>query len=393
MNETIYKFRFGNSKKTIQITQQQLNHFPYLFTLVNHTYDFSVNKNDDGEYILKRPICYNWFMAIFQSVIKQQPSALFTELSHEANVLRVLELYDYLCIDPLPLPLLKNQNLVLTNPININDASKRIDWRRANICEVRNIAAQFIIGISKNAYILNDSGTRNSIFTLLMDIFSHPNIFHSRFRYHTLKVVEKYCFSLFSDSQQRQLPTTQQIIQNIKIDFVRYLDNENQSLPPNFYSTFAWKGIYVSKDKVDTDFQSILDIYLPKSNIDSVDSTEIDFYFENIELDWEQASYSDFYLEEIEPNWERRSYSNFYVRDRIRPISHPHLRDFIDLITSRNASPYEDVERLQYDLQEEEERKKKEAQSARSGRFNTLPKRPRVDKFKHRSGLKAQKYR
>jgi hypothetical protein len=34
-----------------------------------------------------------------------------------------------------------------------------------------------------------------------------------------------------------------------------------------------------------------------------------------------------------------------------------------------------------------------EARSARSGHFNTLPKRPKIDKFKHRCGPKAQKYR
>jgi hypothetical protein len=34
-----------------------------------------------------------------------------------------------------------------------------------------------------------------------------------------------------------------------------------------------------------------------------------------------------------------------------------------------------------------------EAKSARSGHFNTLPKRPLVDKFKHRCGPKAQKHR
>ena len=40
-----------------------------------------------------------------------------------------------------------------------------------------------------------------------------------------------------------------------------------------------------------------------------------------------------------------------------------------------------------------QELKKMEAQSARSGRFNTLPKRLKIDKFKHRCGPKAQKYR
>ncbi|CAF0761309.1 unnamed protein product [Adineta steineri] len=344
MNETIYRFRFGITEKTIQITQQQLNHFPYLFAFVNHRDDFSVNKNDNGEYILDNPICYDWFKSIFQSVIKEQPSALFTELTHEADVLCMLELYDYLCIEPLPLPLLKNQQLVLTNLIDIDDVNKHIQWRPANIREARNIAAQFIISISKNAYNLNDLNTINSIFTLLMDIFSHPNIFHSRFRYHTLKIIKKECFSLFSHSQQRQLPTNEQIIQNIKIHFVRYLNNENQYLTPNFYNAFAWKDIYVSSAK----FNCYLD-FSPFKTLDR----------------------SDFVLklrclsDDLEPRCNDTSFDDFVMS----------------------------LYNLQKEQEQEQERKKKEAQSARSGRFNTLPKRPKVDKFKHRSGPKAQKYR
>lgn len=34
-----------------------------------------------------------------------------------------------------------------------------------------------------------------------------------------------------------------------------------------------------------------------------------------------------------------------------------------------------------------------EARAARSGHFNTLPKRPKIDKFKHRCGPKVKKYR
>ncbi|CAF0915451.1 unnamed protein product [Adineta steineri] len=371
-NETIYRFRFGTTKKTVQITQQQLNHFPYLFALVSHTDDFAVNKTNDGEYILEYPIFYNWLMAIFQSVIKEQPSALFTELTHEANVIHMLELYDYLCIDPLPLPLLKNQKLVLTNPIDVDDTNKHIEWCQADICEVRNVAIQFIIGISKNAYNLNDLGTINSIFTLLMVIFSNPNIFHSRFRYHTLKIIKKYCFSLFSDNQQKQLPTTQQIIRNIKIDFIKYLDNKDQSLPPNFNNTFAWKGIYVSKDKVYTDLQSIGGIYRFKRYFDLEDSVENNFY-----LDRELIYFRI-----------RRDRSAYLMNLQA-------IRDCISVLY--NPESFDDIESFQYDLRQEEEqrqeRKKNEAQSARSGRFNTLPKWPKFDKFKHRSGPKAQKYR
>ncbi|CAF0779911.1 unnamed protein product [Adineta steineri] len=358
-NETSYRFRFGTTKKTIQITQQQLNHFPYLFALVSHTDDFSVNKNDDDEYILEYPICYNWFMVIFQSIIKEQPSALFTELTHEANVLRMLELYDYLCIDPLPLPLLKNQKLVLTNPIDVDGTNKHIEWCQADICEVRNIAIQFIIGISKNAYNLNDFGTINSIFTLLMAIFSNPNIFHSRFRYHTLKIIKKYCFSLFSDNQQKQLPTTQQIIQNINIDFIKYLDNKDQSLPPNFNNTFGWKGIYVSKDNVDTNAQHTHDMRRMVRDIQSEYSAIINYQLEQ----------------------------------------YRQLLSYLDSIHRSTLQEGEDYSKTLYNTillhtqKQEQERKKNEAQSARLRRSNTLPKRPKVDKFKHRSGPKAQKYR
>jgi hypothetical protein len=38
-------------------------------------------------------------------------------------------------------------------------------------------------------------------------------------------------------------------------------------------------------------------------------------------------------------------------------------------------------------------RKNKRTQSAPSGCFNILPKRPNFDNFKHRSGPKGQKYR
>ncbi|CAF1145195.1 unnamed protein product [Adineta steineri] len=170
-----------------------------------------------------------------------------------------------------------------------------------------------------------------------MDIFSHPNIFHSRFRYHTLKIIKKECFSLFSHSQQRQLPTNEQIIQPIKIDFIRYLNNGNQYLTPNFYNAFAWKDIYVSSDE----FNCSLDL----SPVKTLDR-------------------SDFVL------------NLRYLSDDLEPRC--------------NDKSFDDFVMSLHNLQKEQERKKKEA---RSGRFNTLPKRPKVDRLKHRSEPKAEKYR
>jgi len=46
---------------------------------------------------------------------------LFDELAEDENILDVLQLFDYLGINSFPLPLLKTEDLVLLNPIDIKD--------------------------------------------------------------------------------------------------------------------------------------------------------------------------------------------------------------------------------------------------------------------------------
>jgi hypothetical protein len=46
---------------------------------------------------------------------------LFDELAEDENILDVLQLFDYLDINSFPLPLLKTEDLVLLNPIDIKD--------------------------------------------------------------------------------------------------------------------------------------------------------------------------------------------------------------------------------------------------------------------------------
>jgi hypothetical protein len=47
---------------------------------------------------------------------------------------------------------------------------RRVKYLRANLCEARNTAAQFILSISKNECNLKDANTQ-SIFHLLLVIF------------------------------------------------------------------------------------------------------------------------------------------------------------------------------------------------------------------------------
>ncbi|CAF4065985.1 unnamed protein product [Rotaria sp. Silwood1] len=366
-SETVYTFRFGTSKKIIQLSQQQLNHFPYLTALVAHTDDFSTAKNNNDEYVLKYPIRYCWFMAIYRSIITEQPSALFTELSQEANVFGMLQLYDYLCINPLPVPLLKEKKLARSNSINTNNENKYIKYRRANLSEARNMATQFIIAISKNEYNLSDLETINNIFSLIMIIFSNSNVFHSRFHHHTLTIVKKYCFSLFSDAQQHQLLAIQQITQNDSLYSLTYLNDDDQPLPESFKNAFAWKGTYVSKEEDETvllpNYRSIILIGRTRTGKSSLI---------NCLRGWIEQPLSVSNNDNI---WSPVSLSSINVRHPIH----------INLSHEKQAVYMNEFKQNQ--------RKNEEAQSARAGRFNTLPKRPAIDKFKHRSGPKAQKHR
>ena len=245
--EEMYVFRFGTSKKTVQLTQQQLDDIPYLGNLINHRHFFAFVPNENGEYVLNARIRYNWFMPIFQYITTGHPSVLFTKLSEEAYVCSMLQLYEYLCINPIAVPLFKGQHLVRVNSKEIVKKNFRVEYMRAkNLLEVRDTAAQFVIALNKNEYDLHDFDTRCSIFSLIIIILSHPNIFSFRLCHHTLILSKKVCFSLFSYSQQRQLEQMEQSVQSIKPHFCDYAIDDEEPLPRNFQNAFAWKDVYVS---------------------------------------------------------------------------------------------------------------------------------------------------
>ncbi|UJR24557.1 hypothetical protein I4U23_005932 [Adineta vaga] len=343
---TMYTFRFGTTNKTIQINQEQLKHFPYLTALVERSDDFISMKNHKGEYALDSSIRYRWFMIIYHSIIKQQPSLLFTQLPEKSNILGVLQLYDYLCIKPIPLPRFKHDNLVRINRVDFDENEKYVKYKEATI-GARDMAVQLMIALTKDEYDLDDLETRNGIFSLIMNIFSNQKVFNIRFRYHTLTIVKNYCCSSFSQEQQRQLPTVQEICQiRIEDHFVDVNGDAHERLPDGFQNAFSCKSIYITKEEYDADVES---------------KCTTDRYLIAPLFDWEGFQ---------EMSWlNLRNVS--YFSPRI------HLGSWISFTRGRqqNHNP------------------RAKAKSARSGRFNTLPKRPQIDKFKHRSGPKAQKHR
>jgi hypothetical protein len=48
------------------------------------------------------------------------------------------------------LPFLKNEDLVRSNPVKIENQENRLVYRKANLSEARQTAAEFIIALDKN---------------------------------------------------------------------------------------------------------------------------------------------------------------------------------------------------------------------------------------------------
>ncbi|CAF3353999.1 unnamed protein product [Rotaria socialis] len=328
--ELLYKFRFEHSGQSIHLTQKQLDHIPYLSTLV-------ANQND--EYVLKSPIDYTSFVVILRSVTSNQPYILFNELHEDENILNTLDLVNYLNIDLFSIP-----------PLHAEPSIRSKDFKYQpvkNIFEARNIAAEFIVALRKKQYDFDAFDTKKQVFSLLMAIFSNLEVFSSRFRYHTLIVVKECCLRLFSEKQQLKFPNLEQIAGNKAIDSWIYLHDDEQPVPKNLENLFTSRQCARSVHEKDTDrfklsTSSTIDIRHPRKSNGT----------------WDHSPFRNFVS------------LHFIIKChyilRLSKINYNHDNDTTYL---------------------------NEAQSARSGWFNTWPKRPTTDKFKNRFRSKDIKNR
>jgi hypothetical protein len=331
-------FRFTASDQCVRLSEEKLHRIPYLSALVAHQKDFLPIQNENGEYVLNPPFYYNWFTATLHAINSEQAYTLFTELPKNANILGTIQLFDYLGLQPFELPFLGRTHLALCNSSKNDNEYDDTKCDRANLSETRNTAAKFAIAISKNEYDLSDPKTTNNIFRLIMIILSNVDVFSSRFRHHTLTIAKECCFQFFTKNRQNQLINTHQKIQKQrKLNSLMYLYADDDSLPDHFTNAFTGKTNYTS--------------FLQDNN---------------------------YYLRMHRPSL----YSFFQLMKRF-------LSDLHFCVRWR-LSPADQAKSLK---ERELKRKKNEALSARSKYFNTLPKRTHFDKFKHRSGSKAQKHR
>ena len=369
--EEQYTFRFVSSNQLIHLTQEQVDRIPYLSVLLAHKNDFLSIENENGEYVLKPPLEYYSLTSILRSITSNNPYELFDKLPENVNILNTLKLFDYLGLQSFPLPFLKDTNLIRSNPDqNKNDNENKNEKQRVKYCKVtlseaRQIAAQFVIGLAKNEYQLDDTNTTNNIFKLINIIFSHSDVFCSTFRCHTFNIARKCCYPFFSKDQRRWLQNTRRNTQHRRRTSSKYLSNSNKPLPAHFENAFTWKSVPAPIEDDQTDWFSASFIersYFPISYTSSLLYPRIWLYRirQRIKL--------------VPSGWYRFLYPN----------------SLFSLIPGRTQIDA-DITRL---IEEQKrDRRKEQAQSARSGRFNTIPKRPKIDKFQHRRGPKAQKYR
>lgn len=357
----VYKFRFGMSDKMIHLSRQELLRIPYISALVAHKDDFISIQNENDEFVLNHPFEYAWFKSILLAVNAKQPQILFNELPEDADVIGMLQLFDFLSIRPFSPPLLKNTNMALSESTRTNNHRFCAKYHQGNLLEVRTTAAEFVIALSKNTYNLQDSYTSKAVFSLAMTILINPEIFSLRFRYHTLRIVEHCCYSFLSKSQQRQLPTTENIIQQRKRDSFIYLYNDNHRLPYYFFGTFTWRGVCrvhgeVSDNCLVANSNRNVDYKMIRQTISTLMAQK--HLFCAMRAEWLCA-----------------------------------LTNMKKAIDERETPPLIPRPNLQPFYQNNYDKKKNEIYSNRSRQYSTLPKPPKLDHFNHQFGSKTQKYR
>ena len=185
-------FLCGTSSKPLYLTGEELKQIPYLASLVEHDDESSSIRNEKGEYVLNPPIPYSWLTAIQLSITSKQPSLLFSQLSPNKDVLGVFRLYDQLGINSMPASLLKDTHSGVSGETEADRSSRYAAYHQANQMEARNTAAEFLVALTKKKYNLDDSRTRDKIFSLVEVILSSPTVFDRRFCLHTLTIVDSF---------------------------------------------------------------------------------------------------------------------------------------------------------------------------------------------------------
>ena len=334
---TMYTFRFADASRVVSLSQDQLERIPYLFEMVSCPDQTTSKRNTRGEWMLTYRIRYPSFTAILASVTARRSAFLFTILPQRCNVLSMLNRYEYLRIDPLPVPAFAQEKN------EIDDELFFQAFCRVRPSEVRDSAVEFVAAIGMGKYNFNGIANVENIVYLLGVILSHPEFFGPCMRYHTSAIVETCCRSIFDSAQMSRLQ--------------------------------AYRNPVVPDDE-DTADEEDDQQYL------SLRSEEIIYWRKHINTSRDEDDHQHLSLRPPR-QWILLSTAHIYLR--LRPF------EFLPHISLSILRPHDDETTL--DSNQVNVYADDEAKWARAGYFNTLPRRSMHNRCKHRSNAKAQKHR
>ncbi|CAF0991784.1 unnamed protein product [Adineta ricciae] len=185
----------------IALNEDQLKCVPYLNAMVENAQRFSWRRNQDNAFILDDLIQYSSLKPILSAVHSRSSSHLFTKLPRYVDVFDVLQLYEYMSFDPMPVPSLRPTLGMYIEDLEL--FSKR--RRYVSSPEVQNTAVEFIVAIANGRYEIDNIKTVKIIFDLLVDILHFVSVFGPRLRYHTLVIIENCCPQIFTRDQRAML--------------------------------------------------------------------------------------------------------------------------------------------------------------------------------------------
>ncbi|CAF0924784.1 unnamed protein product [Didymodactylos carnosus] len=207
LNNIYYKCRFSTGE-VVDITKSVIDKIPYLSTLFTNADDgkFKSIRNDRQEYVLDQKIEYRYYRPIHEYLVTNRSFLLFAKLSKKDDVLQLIDVMDFLCIEQ---PLIKINNETRDQLINVENDSHAHQ-------QARDTAVQFMLTLCKQDYDVNHVETKNHIYRNVLFILSHPHTFGIRLRYHTSKIAQE--LFQFTVKQQHNLAKWLSIITNTTTD-------------------------------------------------------------------------------------------------------------------------------------------------------------------------------
>lgn len=396
----VHTFHFAQSDQVVSLTQKQLEHIPYLNTFVSNANNFTCLRSTDNAFVLGHSIQYILFNPILSAIVDKKPSSLFAKLPRHVDVFCMLELYDYLCIDSLPIPSLKPISKIYADDPNLFLK----EYHQASPSDARDTAVEFVVAIANRKYDLNNFETVKTIFDLLVDILSSTSVFGQRLRYQTLVVAENCCSGIFTSEQRDLLRAYKRSLEALN-DANEDPDDTSQLLEAPWTHMFYWRKY--SRASTDTNkFLSYFSLWpilrMPHIDWPIIECDLYDFWWYYRSPRCDRGHQRELFASFQRSIGCKISCSCGFLNHWAKMEHKTHSLERLKLVRNFYLGYSSQLKSMDFKLvtclieccsKLQSAKNKRERQFVYSGRSHYLKNAPTVDKFKNKLSVKAQKHR